>query len=187
MMKGASAKMEAVIRRVLSFSRPGPPRMDPLDINLCIREAVDMAEASLRKMGSRVTISGQGVLPACRGDKGLLEQALINLMTNAAQAMEGQKSERVIELGSSCRSFIEEGGRYVTLTVADSGPGIPGEIREKIFDPFFTTKDSGTGIGLSITHKIIADHGGFIRAGTSRWGGALFTIVLPVEDEKEIP
>ena len=118
-------------------------------------------------------------LPACRGDIHLLEQALINLMTNAAQAMEGQEGEQRIELSSSFTGSAAEDGYHVAVSVADSGPGIPKEVRDKIFDPFFTTKRSGTGIGLSITHKIITDHGGFLRVETSRWGGALFTIVLP--------
>jgi PAS domain S-box-containing protein len=185
-MQAASDKMESVIQRVLSFSRPGPPHMKPLDVNGCIREAVDMARISLQKEGARVTVASGNDLPGCLGDTGLIEQALLNLMTNAAQAMAGQEGERAIEVGSS-RWRSNPGDReYVAISVADSGPGVPEKIRERIFDPFFTTKGAGTGIGLSITHKIITDHGGFIRVGKSRLGGALFTICLPAGDRKEI-
>jgi PAS domain S-box-containing protein len=185
-MKGASARMEATIQRVLSFSRPGPPRMEPLDVNLCIREAVAMARISLQKAGARVAVALREDLPICRGDMGLLKQALINLMTNAAQALEKQEGQRLIEISSSRVGCTSGYGYHVTVSVADSGPGIPEDVRERIFDPFFTTKKWGTGIGLPITHKIITDHRGFIKVGTSRFGGALFTIGLPTGDEGKI-
>jgi PAS domain S-box-containing protein len=178
-MKGASTKMESVIQRVLSFSRPGPPRMEPLDLNGCIREAVDMARISLQKAGVQVSVALQEDLPACRGDTSLLAQALLNLLTNAAQALEGQEGKKVIEIRSSRSSASSRNG-FVTVSVADSGPGVPEGLREKVFDPFFTTKSSGTGIGLAITQKIVSDHGGFLRVGKSRIGGALFTIGLPM-------
>lgn len=77
----------------------------------------------------------------CRGDRHLIAQALLNLMT-AAQAMERQEGERRIEIGSSWSSVSSRDG-FVTVSVADSGPGVPEEVREKIFDPFFTTKQGG--------------------------------------------
>jgi PAS domain S-box-containing protein len=179
MMKGASARMEAVINRVLSFSRPGPARKEPFDVNACVREAVDMARVSLQKAGAKVAVALREGLPACLGDMRLLEQALLNLLSNATQAMEGQKGEKRIEVVSG----VKDG--CVTVTVADSGPGVPEEVRERIFEPFFTTKREGTGIGLSIAHRVITDHGGFIRLGTSRFGGALFTIGLPAVSQAD--
>jgi signal transduction histidine kinase len=153
--------------------------MEPLDLNGCLREAVDMARISLQKAGVQVSVALQEDLPACRGDTSLLAQALLNLLTNAAPALEGQEGKKVIEIRSSRSSASSRNG-FVTVSVADSGPGVPEGLREKVFDPFFTTKSSGTGIGLAITQKIVSDHGGFIRVGTSRFGGALFTIGLPV-------
>ena len=67
------------------------------------------------------------------------------------------------------------------IRVSDSGPGIPENNREKVFDPFYTTKDDGCGIGLNIVQRIIADHNGSISLNKSKWGGAEFTIHLPVE------
>lgn len=185
-IRSVSAKMETVIGRVLSFSRPGPPRMELFDINARIRAAVGMVKISLQKAGARVAVALQDDLPLCRGDMRLFDQVLINLMTNAAQAMEGQKSERVIELTSAVVRSNPGEGHYVAVSVADSGPGIPEEVRERIFEPFVTTRKLGVGIGLSITHKIISDHRGFIRVGTSRFGGALFTIELPIGDDGKI-
>jgi signal transduction histidine kinase len=68
--------------------------------------------------------------------------------------------------------------------VADSGPGIPAQEKDKVFDPFYTTKSDSTGIGLSICRRIIADHGGSIRIRSSKWGGAEFRITLPAETQQ---
>ncbi len=69
----------------------------------------------------------------------------------------------------------------IVISVADSGAGVIPELRDKIFDPFFTTKNYGSGIGLSICHRIISDHDGVLRIATSKWGGALFTAEFPVK------
>lgn len=180
-MQGASTRIETVIQRVLSFSRSGPGRKAPLDVNVCVREAMEMAKVSLRKAGIQVSVALRQDLPACLGDMHLVAQALINLLTNAAQAMEGQEGEKRIEVLSGATDG------YVTVSVADSGPGVPPNLRERLFDPFFTTKKEGTGIGLSLSHKIVSDHGGFLRVGESRLGGALFTILLPAGDERKRP
>jgi PAS domain S-box-containing protein len=173
-MQGASAKVEGTIKRVLAFSRPGPARKEALNVNACVREAVDMARVSLRKAGAKVAVTLREDLPACLGDRHLIAQVLINLLTNAAEAMEGQEKERRVEVVSGVRDG------HVTVSVADSGPGVPPHLRERLFQPFFTTKKEGTGIGLPLSYKIISDHGGFLRVGKSRIGGALFTIGLPM-------
>jgi PAS domain S-box-containing protein len=178
MMQGASTKMEGTIKRVLAFSRPVPARKEPFDVNACVLEALDMARVSLQKAGVRVTVTLMEDLPPCLGDMHLLAQALINLLTNAAQAMEGQEQEKRIEIVSDVRDG------HVTVLVADSGPGVPPHLRERLFEPFFTTKKEGTGIGLSLSHKIVSDKGGFLRVGDSRFGGALFTIGLPAGDRE---
>jgi PAS domain S-box-containing protein len=182
----ASARMETIIARVLSFSRPGPARMEPIDVNACIRDAVNLAEMSPKKAGTHVEVTLQEDLPRCRGDVHLIGQALINIITNATQALERMEGERVIEIRSSMVGSTPGDHQHVTISVADSGPGIPETLRERIFHPFFSTKSSGTGIGLSITRKIISDHGGFIRVETSGWGGALFTVGLPAVHKGEL-
>jgi signal transduction histidine kinase len=81
----------------------------------------------------------------------------------------------VVEIKSAARD------NTLSIQVADSGPGVPVELREKIFDPFFTTREDGSGIGLNIAQRIVADHNGSIALNNSRWGGAEFTIELPIE------
>ena len=112
--------------------------------------------------------------PTVLGNKLKLHQVLVNLIMNACQAMEGIEGAKRLEIASSVQD-----GRIV-LRVSDSGPGVPPVLRERVFDPFFTTRKDGSGIGLSFSHRIVTDHGGALRVGTSRWGGAEFQIEIPV-------
>jgi signal transduction histidine kinase len=114
-------------------------------------------------------------LPRCYADPHLIEQVVLNLITNAARAMEKSNGDRIVEITSSAAN------NTLSIQVADSGPGVPVEIREKIFDPFFTTSEEGSGIGLNIAQRIVADHNGSISLHTSKWGGAEFRIELPIE------
>jgi signal transduction histidine kinase len=172
-MKAATSKMASIVQRVMEFSRPSPPRMALVNLNEPIEEAIRLSTTTLRKQGIVVNKDLSPGLPECRADARLIEQVLVNLMTNACQAMEGIEGEKRLEIAS----FVEDG--RIVIRVADSGPGIAASIREKIFDPFFTTRKDGSGIGLSFSHRIVADHGGTLRANTSRWGGAEFRIGLP--------
>ncbi len=173
MAVAASAKIEAIVRRVLDLANPAPPKMVPLSVNVCAQETLHLSGVTLRKEGVRVTTALRTTLPDVRGDACLLEQVLLNLLTNAAQAMEGQEREKHIEIATDARDG------HVIVSVADSGPGVPDELREKIFDPFFTTKKGGTGIGLAFSRRVVSDHGGVLDVGRSRFGGALFTLGLP--------
>jgi C4-dicarboxylate-specific signal transduction histidine kinase len=164
-----------VIKRVMDFAKPGVSQLRLTDINESIEEAINLSLVALRKSGIQMERELQGDLPRCYADPHLMEQVLLNLVTNAAQAMERVEGEKRVGL----RSWAE--GNYIYVGVSDSGPGIPGQLRKKVFDPFFTTKHGGVGIGLSLCHRIIADHGGTIDIYTSKWGGAEFRIQIPLE------
>jgi PAS domain S-box-containing protein len=170
----ASGKIEAVIRRALDFSRPLSIPMAALSINECIREAAEMAASLLVQNGVALSTALAEAQPRCRGDRHLLEQVFLNLLLNASQAMEGQPEARKIRVAS------DVDGDSVVVSIADTGPGVPEELRDRIFEPFFTTRPSGTGIGLSISRKIVVEHGGSIGIGKSALGGALFTVSLPL-------
>ena len=176
-MKSAAAKMGLVVQRVMDYSRPFPPRKEVVDLNKVIEEAVRLSLSTLRKMEIEVLKDLAPDLVACRVDAQMIEQVLVNLITNACQAMEGVEGAKLLEIASAVQD-----GRIV-LRVSDSGPGVPPSLREKVFDPFFTTRKEGSGIGLSFCHRIIADHGGSLRVDTSRWGGAEFRIELPAARE----
>jgi PAS domain S-box-containing protein len=176
-MKGASAKIEAVIRRVMDFSKPAPMRKGTADVNRAVQEAVHLSRVKLSHQGVAVELTLAEMLPPCDVDLQLLEQVLLNILTNATQALETVDGRKAIAIAS----FRED--NRVVVAIGDSGPGVPAEIRHRIFDPFYTTKKEGTGIGLSFSHKVVTDHGGVLTVGTSRLGGAEFRISLPVPPE----
>ena len=172
-MKSAAAKMGLVVQRVMDYSKPFPPRKESVDLNKVIEEAVRLSLSTLRKREIEILKDLAPDLTTCRVDAQMIEQVLVNLITNACQAMEGTEGAKRLEIASAVQD-----GRIV-LRVSDSGPGVPPSLRERVFDPFFTTRKEGSGIGLSFSHRIVADHGGSMRVDTSRWGGAEFRIELP--------
>ena len=112
-----------------------------------------------------------------KGDRVQLEQVILNLVSNAIEALAGNsQSNRQVTVRTTdlCDDSVAE------LTVSDSGPGIPPESLHQIFEPFFTTKNRGMGMGLAIVHTIIEAHGGQIRAENQAGGGAIFSVTLPV-------
>jgi len=171
--KSAAAKMTTVIQRVMDFSKPTPPHMEMVNLNEAVEEALRLSSSTLRRGGIAVWRNLAPDLPQCRADLRLLEQVLVNLITNAYQAMEKMGGAKELEISSAVQD------RVIVIRVADSGPGVPPALRGRIFDPFFTTRRDGSGIGLSFSHRIVLDHGGTLGVDTSKWGGAEFRIEIP--------
>jgi len=172
-MQDASARIEAVIRRVMDFSKPGEPRFVTTDITGPIEDAVGLASTTLRKSDIALEKHLDGNLPEARIDPHMMEQVLLNLITNAAEAMKEMTSGKRIHITSTCEKD------RIVVAVSDSGPGVKPELRAKIFEPFFTTKSDSTGIGLSICQRIVTDHRGTIRVSQSAFGGAEFIVDIP--------
>lgn len=177
-IRSASIKIEAVIRRVMDFAKPTEPKFILTDLHQPIQEAIDLSAVALRRGGITLHQSFAPSLPLCQVDPHLFGQVILNLISNAAEAMKGIEGPRHIEITSAVRE-----GR-ILVTISDSGPGVPLHLRKKIFDPFFTTKNGSTGIGLSICQRIVTDHGGELRVSTSKWGGAEFQIEIPIRRER---
>ena len=172
--KAASEKIGAVVKRILDYSKPIPPRMDRVDVVQVVRETLALSEVSIRK---REVVLRQELSPEplyCRADATLLEQAILNLVTNALQAMEAVDREKVLTVG------VAREGQQAVIRVADNGPGVAGEILDKIFDPFYTTRKDGHGIGLSFSHRVVSKHNGRLSADNAEGGGAVFRIELPL-------
>jgi signal transduction histidine kinase len=110
--------------------------------------------------------------PTLAADPELLSQAILNLLRNAADAVEEVDQPAIL---LSCKAS----GREIVLTVSDNGPGIPAERLQEIFVPFYTTRKSGSGIGLTLARQIALAHGGRIEAENNPGGGALFRMILP--------
>ena len=138
----------------------------------------DLYPASLQRLDTHaiVHIEAAEDLPLVYADKHLVEQAIINMITNAAEALKGTGEPGYIQVAT------QETPAAVLITIKDSGPGIPLAIRDKIFDPYFTTKSDGSGIGLSLCQRIITDHGGNIEVSSSDMGGTQFVIRIPREN-----
>lgn len=174
-LQSASSKIESVIRRVMDFSKPSEPRFALTDINQPVEEAIKLSSVTLRKSGITLEKALTENLPRCPIDPHMIEEVVLNLITNAAEAMKGRDRNKRIEIACSMA------GDRILVSVSDSGPGVPPNLRDQIFDPFYTTKNGSTGIGLSLSHRIITDHGGSLGVLTSKWGGAEFMIEIPLE------
>ncbi|MFQ5506373.1 MAG: PAS domain-containing sensor histidine kinase [Planctomycetota bacterium] len=169
-------RLEGILDDFLNYVRAPRPRRQSISLNEVVRELTDLVGPGLEKDGIRLHAYLQEGLPRLRADAGLLHQALLNLVTNAHQALEnsGRKGEILIGTGQ------ERGSPgYHTLSVIDSGPGMSEEIRRRCFQPYFSTKRGGTGLGLAITRRFIEDHGGDIRVESEPGAGTRFYLRLP--------
>lgn len=173
----ASYKIESIIKRVMDFSKPGHPQFIMTNLNNYIDEVTKLTSVTLRKSGIRFEKYLDPSIPKCFAEPHLIEQVILNLITNAAEAMRDSQGEKLIVL----KTFKRD--NHLVITVRDTGPGIPLSSQLKIFDPFYTTKSNSSGIGLSICHRIIIDHGGTLKFHTSRNGGAKFIIELPLKNK----
>jgi len=174
-----------LVRQILQFSRQETRHLEPVELQSVVSEVARLLRATLPPS---IEIRDGGRLPGrVLGDASQLHQVLVNLATNAQQAM-GTKGG-ILEIAIE-RHALGPGqpgpatlpaGSYLTICVSDTGPGIAPEIRERIFEPFFTTKavGSGTGLGLSVAHGIVKSHGGAIVCESEVGRGTRFRVFLP--------
>lgn len=172
----ASAKIEAVVQRVMDFSRPSTQRLAPANINLIMKRSLELCAVTLRKAGIAVELDLAAALPPCPVNENMIEEVFVNLISNAVHAMETMDGQGRLFV-STFRS-----GEAVYVRVEDSGPGVPAADEERIFEPFYTDRRDGLGIGLSICFRIVKDHHGLLTVRKSRWGGALFEMMLPLKE-----
>ncbi|MGD0820828.1 MAG: ATP-binding protein [Desulfomonilia bacterium] len=174
-IQSASSKIESIIKRVMDFSKPSEPKLMHIDINRPIEDALGLSSVMLRKTGIEIITDLAKGLSPCIADSQLIEQVILNLITNAAEAMKDMEQGKKIKVSSSCK------GNHIIVSVADSGPGVPADLAQKIFDPFFTTKGSSTGIGLSLCQRIIHDHKGTLNISSGTLAGVEFTFTIPLD------
>lgn len=163
-----------VVAEFLKYARP----LEIPDETVELQAVVDRALLEVAQAVPQVKMECEGKFGDVGGDEGLLRQALLNLMRNAAEACAAANGGgRVLVRGEVIRG--EELG-YQRITVADNGPGIMKDALPKLFRPFFTTKTNGTGLGLAVVQKIIVQHGGQVEARNRSEGGAAFIVTLPL-------
>jgi two-component system sensor kinase FixL len=161
--------LNGLIQDLLLFARPPQPRPAPVDVSPLLLTTAELLSSDPALSGVRIVVEGSA--PPLAADAELLKIVFLNLLVNSAHAMRGEGRIQV-SIGvadGSCR-----------VAVADAGPGIPPEIREKIFTPFFTTKSRGTGLGLPTAKRLIEAHGGTIQIDCPPEGGTTVTVQLPL-------
>ena len=177
-LRGIVAETERIsrlVRDLLSFARGTPAGKTEVALEGVIRRVLSLLRITLEKRRVRAETALAPELPNVHADPDGLHQVLLNLVVNAAQAV--AEGGRVV---ISARPAELDGERAVAIEVHDDGPGVPPALRERILDPFFTTRAEGTGLGLAVCARIVAEHGGDLRVGQGPLGGASFTVQLPV-------
>jgi len=170
-IQGEIKRLNRLIDEFLAFAKPLPPQKIPVDINQIIEKVCThfmIPEPAQKKIAIHRQL---GQVPPIMLDEHQIYQALLNLLTNAAQAIEKQGD---IYVKTDCA------GSWLRVAVSDTGVGIPDAKKGKVFDPFYTTHAKGTGLGLSIVKKIVEHHGGQINVSDFPGGGTTFTISLPI-------
>ena len=168
-----------IVRDLLVFARARSlGNRKPLQVVTVLKRVLSLRSRACRAAGIRVVRKLPAALPKVAGEGSLLQQAFLNIVLNAEQAMAAQGGGRLY-----VRAWKPD-GRRVAVEIRDTGPGIPEAALPRIFEPFFTTKPvgQGTGLGLALTYGIIREHGGEISVTKYPSGGAVFTVYLPAFD-----
>jgi signal transduction histidine kinase len=173
-ISSGAQRTQRIVQALRNYSRRDGEALSRLDLHADIDESLALLQHSLRGVEVRREFAARGELTAYRGE---LNQALVNLLSNAAAALEGRA-------GACLTVRTRDQSDAVEIEVQDNGPGIPPEIQPRVFDPFFTTKEvgKGTGLGLSITHGIVERHRGKISLRSDSTG-TTFTMVIPRQQQ----
>lgn len=165
-------RLQGIVDKYVSFARPRSIERAPASLETILESILALVEPECRKRKIAVVREGFSPTPArYLLDEGQIQQAILNIAINAIQAM---------QKGGTLTCRLGRFGSFVTVEISDTGPGIPPEVRERMFDLFYTTRQGGTGLGLYITQRIVAEHKGYIEVQTGP-GGTAFRVALPAE------
>ena len=163
-------RIDRLIHDFLDFARAAPPRLEPLYLQAVVARAKAIMQPEFDRLAITCVIEDHGALPMVQADPDHLYQAVLNLLLNAIDAVEG---------GGVITIQLANEGDGVRLSVLDSGSGLPEAILGRVFDPFFTTKSKGSGLGLAKVQSIMESHGGQVRYRKLAGYGACFDLVFP--------
>ncbi|MEJ2739342.1 MAG: PAS domain S-box protein, partial [Dehalococcoidia bacterium] len=169
-------RVSGIVNRMLTFARQRKPKREYSDINSIIETTLELREYSLRNNNIKVVRQFAPDLPMTVADNGQLQQVFLNIIVNAETEMKLAHGKGTLIIKTRTK------GRKIQISFTDDGPGIAKELLARLFDPFFTTREvgQGTGLGLSVCHGIISEHGGQIYVESVQGKGATFTVELPV-------
>ena len=180
--KDGVARVATIVRAMKEFAHPGTAEKAPMDLNRVIETTLTVANSEFKYVAELETDLAE--LPSVMCIVGDINQVVLNLVVNAAHAIEERKQSDPAPGLIRVATSID--GDHVVIEVQDNGTGIPDEVKKKVFDPFFTTKEvgKGTGQGLALAHRIVVErHGGELRVLTPEDGGTTFMIRLPIAEE----
>jgi two-component system NtrC family sensor kinase len=175
-----TARAGRIVSDLLAFSRRSKPQRAPSDLNAIVRATVGLVSHKLKLLNVEASLRLDEALPLLPCDPSQMQQVVLNLVMNAAEATRGRGSGRVAVV-----TVRSDDGESAVLEVTDDGEGIPKETLDRIFDPFFTTKDDGKGVGLglAVVYGIVESHGGRIEVQTAPGRGTTFQVTLPLVPE----
>ena len=178
-------RLDRTVQDLLAFARPGKPDVEPCDVHQVLDRVLILLAEDPEAKQMRVVRAYQPGIPRVHADGKQLRQVFLNLILNAVQAMPagGQITlQTAVRDGSGADGEEPSAhGPMVEVAVTDTGPGIPSSVLKDIFTPFVTTKRRGTGLGLSVSRRIVEDHGGWITAESPAGQGATFRVFLPLD------
>jgi signal transduction histidine kinase/putative methionine-R-sulfoxide reductase with GAF domain len=170
-------RINEIVDQFLRFAKPAPPLLEKADLLSVFEETLQLLRPQIEKRRIAVKKEFETLLPPILMDREQMKQVILNLLLNAIQAMPKGGNLKL-------KGKISEDDEWIILSFQDSGVGIPGEDLNKLFDPFFSTKEGGIGLGLSIAHRIIDQHHGKIEVESAPGKGTLFTVWLPIHNER---
>ncbi len=175
---GEVRSLSSMVTSFLNFARPQPLEL----AEVSLRELVNDCALEMRGLfdEKRIKLELDGDFPNVRADERMLRQALLNLIRNAAEAVEDEAIRRFVRVRAVSEQNDSADGSAVVIEITDSGPGISDQDLHRIFIPFFTTKSKGHGVGLALAHRVVTQHGGTLDASNSAGGGAVFSLRLPL-------
>lgn len=177
-----TARVGRIVQDLLAFSRRSKPQRSKVDINSVIRSTVNLLDHKLKLLGVQIDLNLQQDLPTVHSDSSQMQQVILNLIMNAAEAAQGKTDGKV-----TVTTRIDEHIHQMIFQVADNGEGISDENLSKIFSPFFTTKGEGKGVGLglAVVFGIIEAHKGDIDVRSTIHQGTTFTVNLPFDEPSD--
>jgi|GEM_PF-706623 len=174
---GSVDRLDELVGRLLLFARAGHEVRKPVDLNSIAAETLELVRARAEEQHVTIEADLTPGLPPVLGATQAIGQVVLNLVTNALQAM--PTGGRLM-----CRTRAGLSGR-IELLISDTGPGVPVEARDRVFEPFFTTRPEGTGLGLALCREVARQHGGDVTLEPSPGPGAIFCLTLPASTERE--
>jgi PAS domain S-box-containing protein len=171
MIMGEIDRVNRILEDILSVARPFQLKLSTEAVQDILEHVLHRYQVTIEDRRIHVIRRFASSLPKVRADRERMEQALTNLVLNAVEAM---------PTGGTLIIGLAAGDRWLTITISDTGPGVPPDIQRRMFEPFFTTKTRGTGLGLAVARRVVEEHGGTIDVASESAKGTTFTIRLPL-------